>query len=157
MLSAIRGNVPDPVGHSVVPLFEGPGTTLKADSKSHLVEGGGQAHEVANRSQATAMLARLHPRAKVICSRRIDQGAVLLTQEDPVVDALALLSRHLVVRLDPKEVVREMHEPYRRVQLYLTAHGCFIMGPSAAADVEATLVHGAQGARSLNVVGLPRS
>jgi L-lactate utilization protein LutC len=32
----------------------------------------------------------------------------------------------------------------------------FMMGPSAAADVEATLVHGAQGARSLNIFFLPR-
>jgi L-lactate utilization protein LutC len=44
-----------------------------------------------------------------------------------------------------------MVEAYRRVRLNETAYGCFMMGPSATADVEATLVHGAQGARSLNV------
>ena len=45
---------------------------------------------------------------------------------------------------------------YCRIQLDLTAYGCFMMGPSATADVEATLVHGAQGARSLNIFFLPR-
>jgi L-lactate dehydrogenase complex protein LldG len=38
-----------------------------------------------------------------------------------------------------------------------TAYGCFMAGPSATADIEATLVHGAQGARSLDVFLLPRA
>jgi hypothetical protein len=38
-----------------------------------------------------------------------------------------------------------------------TAYGCFMAGPSATADIEATLVHGAQGGRSLNVLFLPRA
>ena len=60
------------------------------------------------------------------------------------------LSQHLIVLLDPKQIVPDMHAAYRRVRLHETAFGCFMMGPSATADVEATLVHGAQGARSLN-------
>jgi L-lactate dehydrogenase complex protein LldG len=84
-----------------------------------------------------------------------ESGAVWLTQEDLVVDALAFLSQHLIVLLDPAEIVPDMHAAYRRVRLSETAYGCFMMGPSATADVEATLVHGAQGARSLNVFFLP--
>jgi L-lactate dehydrogenase complex protein LldG len=84
-----------------------------------------------------------------------ESGAVWLTQEDLAVDALGFLSQHLIVLLDPHEIVPDMHEAYRRVRLNETAYGCFIMGPSATADVEATLVHGAQGARSLNVFLLP--
>ena len=78
-------------------------------------------------------------------------GAVWLTQEDLVVDALGFLSQHLVVLLDPEQIVPDMHQAYRRARLDKTAYGCFMMGPSATADVEATLVHGAQGPRSLNV------
>ena len=84
-----------------------------------------------------------------------ESGAVWLTQEDLVVDGLGFLSQHLVVLLDPEHIVADMHEAYHRIRLDLTAYGCFMMGPSATADVEATLVHGAQGVRSLNVFFLP--
>jgi L-lactate dehydrogenase complex protein LldG len=84
-----------------------------------------------------------------------ETGAIWLTQEDLVVNALAVLSQHLIVLLDPEQIVTDMHEAYRRVRLDETAFGCFMMGPSATADVEATLVHGAQGARSLNIFFLP--
>jgi L-lactate dehydrogenase complex protein LldG len=84
-----------------------------------------------------------------------ETGAIWLTQEDLVVNALAVLSQHLIVLLDPQQVVSDMHEAYRRVRLDETAFGCFMMGPSATADVEATLVHGAQGARSLNIFFFP--
>ena len=80
-----------------------------------------------------------------------ESGAVWLTQENLVVDSIGFLSQHLIVLLDPEQIVADMHEAYRRVRLDETAYGCFMMGPSATADVEATLVHGAQGARSLNV------
>jgi L-lactate dehydrogenase complex protein LldG len=86
-----------------------------------------------------------------------ENGAIWLTQDDLVLDALAFLSQHLVVFLDPEQIVPDMHEAYRRVELNKTAFGCFMMGPSATADVEATLVHGAQGARSLNIFFLPPS
>jgi L-lactate dehydrogenase complex protein LldG len=86
-----------------------------------------------------------------------ESGAVWVTQEDLIVTALGVLSQHLVVLLDPAEIVADMHEAYRRVRLGDTAYGCFWAGPSATADIEATLVHGAQGARSLNVLFLPRS
>jgi hypothetical protein len=78
-------------------------------------------------------------------------------EEDLVVDALAFLSQHLIVLLDPAQIVANMHAAYRRVRLDATAYGCFMMGPSATADVEATLVHGAQGARSLNVFFMKRT
>jgi L-lactate dehydrogenase complex protein LldG len=80
-----------------------------------------------------------------------ESGAVWLTQEDLVVDGLGFLSQHLIVLLDPNQLVADMHQAYARVRLDLTAYGCFTMGPSATADIEATLVHGAQGPRSLNV------
>jgi L-lactate dehydrogenase complex protein LldG len=83
-------------------------------------------------------------------------GAVWLTQEDLVVDALAFLSQHLIVLLDPEQIVAYMHEAYKRARLDSTAYGCFMMGPSATADIEATLVHGAQGVRSLNIFFLDR-
>jgi L-lactate dehydrogenase complex protein LldG len=86
-----------------------------------------------------------------------ESGAVWLTQEDLIVDGLGFLSQELVVLLDPAHIVADMHDAYKRIRLDRTNYGCFMMGPSATADVEATLVHGAQGARSLNVLFLPPS
>ena len=182
ILTAIRHNAPKAVEHPVIPVYRRNGN-LKALFQERLQKAGGAAHDVESAAGAEAMLAQLHPTAKVICSavpeirgtRRIEairdpheladvdvgvvraqfgiaeSGAVWLTQEDLVVDSLGFLSQHLVVLLDPRQLAADMHEAYRRVRLDLTAYGCFMMGPSATADVEATLVHGAQGARSLNV------
>jgi L-lactate dehydrogenase complex protein LldG len=86
-----------------------------------------------------------------------ESGAVWLTEEDLIVNALGFLSQHLVVLLDPNEIVADMHEAYARVRVDRTAYGCFMMGPSATGDVEATMVRGAQGARSLNLFFLSRN
>jgi L-lactate dehydrogenase complex protein LldG len=68
-----------------------------------------------------------------------ETGAVWLTEEDLIVNSLGFLSQHLVVFLDPKEIVTDMHEAYARVHLADTAYGCFMMGPSATGDIEATI------------------
>jgi L-lactate dehydrogenase complex protein LldG len=86
-----------------------------------------------------------------------ESGAVWLTQEDLIVNSLGFLSQHLVVLLDPEQIVADMHDAYARVRLDQTAYGCFMMGPSATGDIEATLVHGAQGSRSLNLFFLTGS
>jgi L-lactate dehydrogenase complex protein LldG len=86
-----------------------------------------------------------------------ESGAVWLTQEDLIVNSLGFLSQHLVVLLDPEQIVADMHAAYARVRLDQTAYGCFMMGPSATGDIEATLVHGAQGSRSLNLLFLSGS
>jgi L-lactate dehydrogenase complex protein LldG len=80
-----------------------------------------------------------------------ESGAVWLTQDELGLNALAFLCQHLIVLLDPHEIVPSLHEAYGRVRLDSTAYGCFMMGPSATADVEATLIRGAQGPRSLNL------
>jgi hypothetical protein len=86
-----------------------------------------------------------------------ESGAVWLTQEDLMVSALGFLSQHLIVLLDPEQIVADMHDAYARVRLDQTAYGCFMMGPSATGDIEATMVHGAQGVRSLNVFFLAKT
>src|SRR5580698_9325542 len=80
-----------------------------------------------------------------------ENGAVWLTEEDLVINALGFLSQHLIILLDPKEIVADMHDAYRRIRLDQTAFGTFMMGPSATGDIEATMVRGAQGPRSLNL------
>lgn len=80
-----------------------------------------------------------------------ETGAVWLTQEDLVVNALGFLSQHLVVLLDAKKLVVNMHEAYQNLNLKESAYGVFMAGPSATGDVEAVMIKGAQGARSLSL------
>ncbi len=81
-----------------------------------------------------------------------EAGALWLTQDDLVVDALGCLAQHLVVLLDPGAVVETMHEAYARIELTASPYGVFLAGPSATGDIEGVIIHGAQGARSLTVL-----
>jgi L-lactate dehydrogenase complex protein LldG len=78
-----------------------------------------------------------------------EAGAVWLTQTELVVNALGVLAQHLVVLLDPAAIVRTMHDAYARIDLAASPYGVFMAGPSATADIEGVIIHGAQGARSL--------
>ena len=86
-----------------------------------------------------------------------EAGAVWVTQDDLVVNALAVLSQHLVVLLDPAAIVRTMHDAYGRIELAASPYGVFLAGPSATGDIEGVIIRGAQGARSLTVLLLTDS
>jgi L-lactate dehydrogenase complex protein LldG len=81
-----------------------------------------------------------------------ENGAIWVTEDDLVVTALAVLSQHLIVLLDPARILTNMHSAYQQVALRDHRYGCYMMGPSATADIGAVHVNGAQGARSLTVI-----
>jgi L-lactate dehydrogenase complex protein LldG len=81
-----------------------------------------------------------------------EAGAVWLTQEELVVNALGVLSQHLVVLLDPAAIVDTMHDAYGRLNLTASPYGVFLAGPSATGDIEGVIIHGAQGARSMTIL-----
>jgi len=85
-----------------------------------------------------------------------EMGSVWLTENSLQINALGFLPQHLAILLDPAEISENMHTAYQRISLAAQHYGCFMMGPSATADIGATLVHGAQGARSLTVFFLPK-
>jgi L-lactate dehydrogenase complex protein LldG len=80
-----------------------------------------------------------------------EAGAVWLTQSDLMVNALGVLSQHLVVLLDPSAIVENMHDAYGQINLTASPYGVFMAGPSATGDIEGVIIHGAQGARSMTV------
>jgi L-lactate dehydrogenase complex protein LldG len=86
-----------------------------------------------------------------------EAGAIWLTQNELVVNALGVLSQHLVVLLDPAAIVDTMHDAYARLDLAASPYGVFLAGPSATGDIEGVIIHGAQGARSLTVLLLARA
>ncbi len=58
----------------------------------------------------------------------------------------------LVIVLDRKEIVANMHDAYDRIGETVTGYGIFISGPSKTADIEQALVFGAHGAREVGIL-----
>jgi L-lactate dehydrogenase complex protein LldG len=85
-----------------------------------------------------------------------ETGSVLLDDADLKVNAVAYLAQHLIVLLDPADIVLNLHHAYRRAEFRERHYAVFHTGPSATADIEGVLIHGAQGVRSLSVLPLAR-
>jgi L-lactate dehydrogenase complex protein LldG len=83
-----------------------------------------------------------------------ETGSVLLTETELQVEAIGFLVQHLVVLLDPARIVATLHDGYRDPAFTGSGYQIFMTGPSATADIEGVLIHGAQGIRSLTVVPL---
>lgn len=66
--------------------------------------------------------------------------------------AVCFISENLVILLDKKQIVNNMHEAYRRIEFNDYGYGTFISGPSKTADIAQVLVMGAQAARSATVL-----
>ena len=81
-----------------------------------------------------------------------EAAALWFSSEDLVVPSLGVLAQHLVVMLDPQNIVPTLHEAYGgKLTLDETPYGVFMAGPSATGDIEGVIIQGAQGARSLTV------
>jgi L-lactate dehydrogenase complex protein LldG len=85
-----------------------------------------------------------------------ETGSVLLTDTDLQVNAIAYLAQHLIVLLDPADIVVNLHQAYARPEFHAHRYAAFHTGPSATADIEGVLILGAQGVRSLSVVLVPK-
>jgi L-lactate dehydrogenase complex protein LldG len=81
-----------------------------------------------------------------------ETGSVLLSEANLHINALAYLAQHLIVLLDPADIVINLHHAYRRPEFRNRHYAAFHTGPSATADIEGVLIHGAQGVRSLSVL-----
>jgi L-lactate dehydrogenase complex protein LldG len=83
-----------------------------------------------------------------------ETGSVWLSEQELRMNALAYLAQHLVVLLDPGAIVGNLHHAYRDPRFKTARYAALVTGPSATADIEGVLIHGAQGVRSLTVVPL---
>jgi L-lactate dehydrogenase complex protein LldG len=86
-----------------------------------------------------------------------ETGSVLLSETDLGVNAVAYLAQHLIVLLDPADIVVNLHHAYCRPEFRDRHYASFHTGPSATADIEGVLIHGAQGVRSLSVLPIARN
>jgi len=81
-----------------------------------------------------------------------ETGSVLLTEAELGMEALGFLAQHLVVLLDPGALLASVHDAYADPAFASARYQILMTGPSATADIEGVLIHGAQGIRSLTVV-----
>jgi L-lactate dehydrogenase complex protein LldG len=85
-----------------------------------------------------------------------ENGAIWVDSSLPRHRAVYFLCEHLVLVLAQNQIVHNMHEAYERLSGFGSAdranYGAFVAGPSKTADIEQSLVIGAQGPRSLDVV-----
>jgi L-lactate dehydrogenase complex protein LldG len=81
-----------------------------------------------------------------------ETGSVWLSEREFGVNVLGFLSQHLVVLLDPRAILPDLHHAYRHPGFFEARYAVFMTGPSATADIEGVLVRGAQGIRTLTVV-----
>src|ERR1700692_3201829 len=86
-----------------------------------------------------------------------ETGSVCLTQYTLGVNSLGYLPQHLIVLLDLADIVVNLHHAYRRPEFQQGHYAVFHTGPSATADIEGVLIHGAQGVRTLTVVPVVRA
>lgn len=82
----------------------------------------------------------------------VAENACVWIPQTMVEKAVCFISENLVILLDRKEIVNNMHEAYKRIQFNDYGYGTFISGPSKTADIAQVLVMGAQAARSATVV-----
>jgi L-lactate dehydrogenase complex protein LldG len=184
ILARVRKNQPAPRPLPEVPTFETASGPLLESFKSAVARMGGKVVDAPADGNLDALLRRLFPDAKVICSatpevvgnRPLDRvrapaelndvdvgvvralfgvaetGSVWLDETQFKVNALGFLSQHLVVLLDPAGIVGNLHHAYRERARFDARYGVFMTGPSATADIEGILIHGAQGIRTLTIV-----
>ena len=184
ILAQVRKNQPPPVPLTPVPAFAaGAGSSIE-EFNAALVRMGGKIADAPADGDLDALLRKLFPKARVVCSatREVggtralrdvkapaelddvdvgvvraafgvaETGSVWLSDAELGVNALAFLAQHLVVLLDPERIVGNMHDAYRDRGRFDAHYGVFMTGPSATADIEGVLIHGAQGIRSLTLV-----
>jgi L-lactate dehydrogenase complex protein LldG len=86
-----------------------------------------------------------------------ETGSILLTENELAITTAAVLAQHLVVLLDPADIVENIHHAYRHPAFQQAAYAVLLSGPSGSADIGGVTVHPAQGVTTLTVVLSPRT
>jgi L-lactate dehydrogenase complex protein LldG len=179
ILASIKANKPSSIDLPVIPTFEGDGSIERF--KTVLSGIGGHAIEVASKTDCQSVIDTHYSDLKNVASRLVkatveihtttskaileqvdlaiiegiigvaENGAIWVPEVNMINRALPFITQHLVLVLDKKNIVANMHEAYKQLDT-IGNYGAFIAGPSKTADIEQSLVIGAHGARSMMVI-----
>lgn len=86
-----------------------------------------------------------------------ETGSILLTETELAVTTAAVLAQHLVVLLDPADIVENIHLAYRHPSFASAAYAVLLSGPSGSADIGGITVHPAQGVTTMTIILWPRA
>lgn len=82
----------------------------------------------------------------------VENGAIWLSESRLGRRAALFLATHVVVLLDTSALVEDLHAAYAQLDVASEVFGMFMAGPSKTADIEQSLVVGAQGPKGLTIV-----
>ena len=82
----------------------------------------------------------------------VAENAAIWIEQDVKQRAVYFISEKLVILLNKKDLVNNMHEAYTKIDTGKYGFGVFISGPSKTADIEQALVMGAHGAQDVLVL-----
>ena len=81
-----------------------------------------------------------------------ENGAVWLKNLDNKHRVLYFIAQNIVIIVNKKDIVNNMHEAYDKISFEKAGYGVFVSGPSKTADIEQSLVIGAHGPKSGYVI-----
>jgi L-lactate dehydrogenase complex protein LldG len=84
-----------------------------------------------------------------------ETGSVLLSEDDLRVNTIAFLAHDIVILLDPRGIVENIHVAYCHPAFTEKAYSVLMTGPSGSADIGGKEVHPAQGVMTLTVILWP--
>jgi L-lactate dehydrogenase complex protein LldG len=84
-----------------------------------------------------------------------ETGSILLSDIELQVNTIAFLAHDLVVLLDPKQIVPNIHDAYEHPYFKLRPYSLLMTGPSGSGDIGGIVVHPAQAAKTLTVLLSP--
>jgi L-lactate dehydrogenase complex protein LldG len=84
-----------------------------------------------------------------------ETGSILLSDIELRVNTIAFLAHDLVILLDPKQIVSNIHDAYEHSYFKLRPYSLLMTGPSGSGDIGGIVVHPAQAAKTLTVLLSP--
>ena len=86
-----------------------------------------------------------------------ETGSILVTEKELGLNTIAVLAQHLVMLLDPADLVENIHLAYRHPGFADAAYAVLLSGPSGSADIGGVTVHPAQGVTTMTIILWPRA